>query len=79
MSDNGKLSLAELIHKGYVERSLMKTPNGGDYSEAHYFDEDWNYTTKDVAMHMVIKEFNSMREVINEIIMDRDVSASKGK
>lgn len=79
MSGNDKLSLAELIHKGYVERSLMATPSGGDYSEAHYFDENWNYTTKDVAMHMVIKEFNSMREVINEIIMDRDVSASKGK
>lgn len=79
MSGNDKLSLAELIHKGYVERSLMKTPNGGDYSEAHYFDEDWNYTTKDVAVYMVIKEFNNLRDVINETIMERDVSVSKGK
>lgn len=79
MSGNEKLSTAELIHMGYVERSLMKTPSGGDYSEAHYFDENWNYTTKDVAMHMVIKEFNSMHEVINVINMERDLSVSKGK
>ena len=79
MSENGKLSIGELIHNGYVERSLMETPSGGDYSEAHYFDENWNYTTKDLAMHMVIKEFDSMHEVINEIVMDRDMSVSRGK
>ena len=79
MSGNDKLSLAELIHKGYVERSLMATPNGGDYSEAHYFDENWNYTTKDDAVYMVIKEFNNMREVINEILMERDTSILKRK
>ena len=79
MNENEELSIGELINKGYVERSFMATPNGGDYSEAHFFDEKWNYTTKDVAMHMVIKEFNSMHEVINVINMERDVSVSKGK
>ena len=56
--------------------NLMKTPSGGEYSEAHFFDENWNYTTKDKSMYMVIKEFNIMDEVINELIMSRDINFS---
>lgn len=71
-----KMSTRELINKNFVERSLMKTPSGGEYSEAHFFDENWNYTTKDKSMYMVIKEFNIMDEVINELIMSSDVNSS---
>ena len=54
----------------------MKTPSGGEYSEAHFFDDKFNYTTKDKAVYMVIKEFNVMDEVINELVMSKNVNAS---
>ena len=73
------MNIEELLHKGYVERSMMKTPIGGEYSEAHFFDENWNYTTKNLAEHMVVKEFDSNGNVINEISMDRKSNDSSKK
>ena len=74
-----EMSTQELINKKFVERSMMKTPSGGDYSEAHFFDENWNYTTKDKAMYMVVKEFNVMGKVINELVMSKSVNTSVRK
>lgn len=62
-------NIDELLSNGSVERSFIKTPAGGDYSEAHFFDKDWNYTFKNSAVYMVIKEFNNNKEVINETVM----------
>ena len=70
------MNIEELLHKGCVERSMMKTPMGGDYSEAHFFDENWNYINKNAAVHMIIKEFDSKGKVINEITMSKNTSSN---
>ena len=39
-----------------MERINEKTPYGGDYSEAFFFDEDGNTTDKDNAVSFIIRE-----------------------
>ena len=43
------------------------TPNGGDYSEIYYFDNDGKIVDQDVATKCVIRECKSNGELLNEI------------
>ena len=61
----------DLEKKGFMEKLIMKTPNGGDYSEAHFFDENWEYTTKDKAEHMIIRELKMDGTLLYETFMNR--------
>lgn len=68
------MNINELEKNKFVEKLVIKTPNGGDYSEAHFFDENWEYTTKDKAVHMIIKELKLDGSLIYETFMDRIIS-----
>ena len=50
------------------ERILGKTPNGGDYSEVFYFDEDGNLTDLQKAVRCIIRECKLNCELVNEIL-----------
>jgi len=52
------------------ERRDNPTPNGGDYSEIFYFDDDGNSVDKTVATKAIIKEYKKDGTVINEIFAD---------
>ncbi|NLV90235.1 MAG: hypothetical protein GX032_02060 [Tenericutes bacterium] len=54
------------------ERINKKTPSGGDYSEAHFFDNDWKYTTKDQAQNIVIRECNNDGTLLRETYMHKN-------
>lgn len=43
------------------------TPNGGDYSEIYYFDNDGNNVDETVAEKCVIRECTKDGTLINEI------------
>lgn len=43
-----------------------KTPNGGDYSEIYYFDEENNIVDEKEASKCVIRECIANGEIINE-------------
>lgn len=43
-----------------------RTPNGGDYSEIHYFDDENNPVDKAVATKCVIRECRADGELISE-------------
>jgi hypothetical protein len=49
------------------ERSEQPTPNGGDYSEIFYFDDDGNNVDKEVATKAIVRECKKDGTVINEI------------
>ena len=49
------------------ERKNHPTPNGGDYSEIFYFDDDGNRVDKAVATKAVIRECKKDGTLINEI------------
>lgn len=70
------MNINELEKNKFVEKLIMRTPNGGDYSEAHFFDENWRYTIKDKAAHMIIKEFKLDGSLICETFLDRVISES---
>lgn len=63
--------LTSLIAKGYVETSRHRTPHGGDYSEAHYLDKDHNYTSKEKASVMIIRELKDDGTLVQETFMHR--------
>lgn len=65
-----KQKLQEL---GFMERLSIKTPSGGDASEAYFFDENWNYTTKENAVHIIIQEYKD-GIMINENFLEKNVS-----
>lgn len=44
-----------------------KTPNGGDYSEIYYFDDDNNLIDEKQATKCVIRECKKDGELVNEI------------
>ena len=46
----------KLLNNGTVERVYGKTPNGGDYAEAHYFDDNFKYVVKENAVNIIIRE-----------------------
>jgi len=52
------------------ERRDKPTPNGGDYSEIFYFDDDGNSVDKTVATKAVVKEYKIDGTLINEIFAD---------
>jgi len=52
------------------ERSNNPTPNGGDYSEIFYFDDDGNSVDKKVATKAVVREYKEDGTLINEIFAD---------
>lgn len=41
------------------ERAEGPTPRGGAYSIIFYLDDDFHLTTKDVATHFEIEEYNT--------------------
>lgn len=49
-----------------IERVYEATPNGGAYSEIHYFDNDGNYVDGSVATRCVIRECTKDGELIQE-------------
>ena len=49
------------------ERIMGKTPNGGDYSEIFYFDEDGNWQIPQKAVRCIIRECKMNCELVNEI------------
>lgn len=61
----------DLEKNRFMEILIMKTPNGGDYSESYFFDENWKYTTKENAQHIIIKEYKNNGELIMETFMDK--------
>lgn len=63
----------ELQDMGFMESLVITTPNGGDLAEAYFFDEGWNYTTKENSVHMIIKEFKN-GVMINETFFEKDYS-----
>ena len=69
--DNGDFR-SLMIKKGCIEISRAKTPSGGDYAEAHYLDNNHNYTSKEKAALMVIKEYKDDGTMLNEIFMYRN-------
>ena len=48
------------------ERKDSVTPNGGDYSEIFYFDEDGNSVDKEKATKAIIKEYKKDGTLICE-------------
>ena len=48
------------------ERSDHVTPNGGDYSEIFYLDENGNSVDKEMATRAVIKEYKKDGTLIYE-------------
>ncbi len=55
-----------LEESGCIQRIYGMTPAGGDYSEAHFFDSDDRYTTKDKAVRIIIRECKRDGELIKE-------------
>lgn len=49
------------------EKTIEKTPNGGDYSEIYYFDDEGNNVDETIATRCVIRECTKDGELINEI------------
>ena len=50
----------------FAERHDVKTPNGGDYSVAYFYDKDGLPCEKKKAKHMNIVEYKKNGERINE-------------
>ena len=53
------------------ERYNRPTPNGGDYSEIFYMDDDGNYVDKKVATKAVIYECKNDGTAINRTFMEK--------
>ena len=49
------------------EKVIGKTPNGGDYSEIFYFDDNGNPIDSDKATRCIIRECKNDGSVIKEI------------
>lgn len=49
------------------ERIYKKTPNGGDYSEIFYFDNDGNAVDSEKATKCIIRECLNDGTLVNEI------------
>ena len=49
----------------------METPNGGDYSEIFYMDDDGKYVDKRVATKAVIYECKNDGTAINRTFMEK--------
>ena len=49
------------------EKHVGPTPNGGDYSEIFYFDDDGNPADKAQATHCVIRECLSDGTLVGEL------------
>ena len=49
------------------ERRDNPTPNGGDYSEIFYFDDDGNSVDKTAATRAIVKEYKNDGTVVNEV------------
>lgn len=56
----------EIFKNKYAEKIYMNTPNGGDYIVIYYFDENDNYTTKENAYKLIVKEYKYDETVVNE-------------
>ncbi len=54
------------------ERINLKTPSGGDYYEAHFFDNEWKYTTKDKTVNVIIRECKEDGTLVKETFMHRN-------
>ncbi len=50
------------------ERIDEKTPNGGDYSEVFYLDEDGNPADKEIAVTAIVRECMKDGSLIMETI-----------
>ena len=53
------------------ERYDRPTPNGGDYSEIFYMDDDGKYVDKKVATKAVIYESKNDGTAINRTFMEK--------
>ena len=53
------------------ERYNRPTPNGGDYSEIFYMDDDGKYVKKKVATKAVIYECKNDGTAINRTFMEK--------
>jgi hypothetical protein len=49
------------------EKIIEKTPNGGDYSEIFYFDDNGNPIDSEKATKCIIRECKNDGTVVNEI------------
>jgi hypothetical protein len=52
------------------ERMDQKTPNGGDYSEIFYYDDDGNSVDKKVATKAIVREYKYDGTFICETFAD---------
>jgi|GEM_PF-898870 len=52
------------------ERRNHSTPNGGDYSEIFYYDDDGNSVDKKIATKAIVREYKKDGTLINEIFAD---------
>lgn len=55
-----------------TERIDEPTPNGGDYSEIYYMDDDGNVVEKENAKKAVIRECKKSGELISETWLAMD-------
>jgi hypothetical protein len=56
----------------YYEKVVGKTPSGGDYSEAHYFDDNRKYVHKSKATSIIIRECKANGDIIIEHYMIKE-------
>lgn len=71
------MELEELYEMGYAERANIKTPAGGDYSDAHFFDDEWHYTEKEKARHVIIREYSTDGKLLKETFMNKTVQPNE--
>lgn len=71
--DNEIINLSNSEEENIIthERFNKPTPNGGDYSEIFYMDEDGNYVDKRVAVKAVIYECKNDGTAIRRTFMEK--------
>ncbi len=52
------------MSEAVFERRIEKTPNGGDYSEIHYFDENTMPCSSQKAVKCIIYEKKNNGEIV---------------
>lgn len=69
--DREIINLDDIEEKVTHERYNRPTPNGGDYSEIFYMDDNGNYVDKKVATKAVIYECKNDGTAINRTFMEK--------
>ena len=69
--DREIINLDDIEEKVTHERYNRPTPNGGDYSEIFYMDDNGNYVDKKVATKAVIYECKNDGTAINITFMEK--------